>query len=229
MQTTKKKILILGDSFADPNDGNITPDFVCYYHELAKNYNITNFGLASSNLPHSYRLYQIHKADYDKVIVMVTAPGRIKLPEIGKLLLNEVNDYHRKTEFLPNLWTVQGLKKQNQFNTTSAQKILSAAEDYFIYLSNEEDNMLCQDLMLEKMKDENTLLIPCFKESWASVERNLFEMSYIELTKNNQKKVFPDNRPNHFNQSNHKLLAVTLSEWIETGKFSWDQLYKTSK
>lgn len=216
------KILLLGDSFADPDHAK-KEDFVCYYHELTKHYQITNFGLTGSNLQYSYRLYQIHKNNYDKVIVMVTAPGRLRLPEIGNSLLNEMTG--AKTEFLPNLWTVRGMKLQSHYQNANAQKILSAAEDYFLYLSNAEDNMLCQDLMVEKMKNDNTLLLPCFKESWTSVEHNLFEISNLELTGNNQKKMFPDVRPNHFNVPNHRLLASALHGWIGTGQFYWNRLY----
>lgn len=222
MISAEKKILLLGDSFADANHAK-KKDFVCYYHELATKYRITNFGLSGSNLPYSYRLYQTHKNDYDKVIVMVTASGRIRLPELGNLLLNAKSN--AKTEFLPNLWTVRGMKSQSDFQDSNAQKILAAAEEYFLYLSNAEDDMLYQDLMVERMKDDKTLLIPCFKESWTSVERNLFEMSIIELTRNNQKKTFPDTRPNHLNERSHKLLATALDEWIETGQFYWDRLY----
>jgi hypothetical protein len=202
-------ILILGDSYSD--DSSQCVDTVSWVQTLAQHHTVTNWSLKGSTLAWSFDLWQRHHNLYDKVVVTVTQPGR--------LCLNTTSQRCLGLNFLPNLRTIEYLLPRAQFKNPVAQRILTAARDYYAMIYSAKEAEIIHNALLSLMINPLTLLIPCYDNSLVNTDLvSLFTVGEKELT---VPRTDLDTRCCHLNQTNHNLLAQAVLSWIETGHFDW--------
>ena len=196
------KIGIFGDSFAywKLND---TPT---WSEILNEQYEVTNYGAHGSNLYWSIGNFLQHKHKFDKIIFIVTLPGRLLIDP----------DPNTSPCHLPNIDTAMSLL--NQMSDPATRAMISAAIDYFKYLDSASYNEYIHKLMYNDLcshKTDNTLIIDF------SV---LSSITSMENTAIGLPSVMPEDvietRNCHLTPSNNKIFADVVDNWITTGDFN---------
>jgi hypothetical protein len=230
--TTKLRIGIFGDSYADERASvdlsafeNGRLPWGRYLRQLT-DHDITNFALAGSSLQYSAKLFLENYKDFDKVIFVVTFPGRFYLstPDIDPglrhianldHLFSKISEYKEYIKL--RVWDCTTPKLEK------AMPYLSALRDYYLYLYDYDQSKLFHDALFEKLENtlpkESMLILPANKEvtprKW---EQDTFsEISQLDTVPTNC--FTADNRENHLNDANNKLLARKINHWIDTGEF----------
>lgn len=211
------KIAIFGDSFADVDAAvdfawNINDTLKrSWYNILSKEYRIDNFAKSGSGLFYSYDQFCKVHSDYDKIIFLITAHGRIYANSI-KEHLSGFDHILRCYE------NSQGEK----------QKVYASALNYLIYIQNDEESMTFHRLMIEdiKRKRNDALLISCFNQDRSLIDTScsLHDISLLDIKHYDLKNDWPslDKRACHMNDENNKIFAKLLEDWVLTNNFSMD-------
>ena len=202
------KIGIFGDSFAILKL-NPTPTWV---EILSEKYDITNYAFTGSNLYYSVSEIKKHHENYDKIILVVTEPSRIKVAkwvpiDIGKQFI------------------IKGIDKNflDKDNLTKYEKLVwEASNQYFTYLQDTEYDRYIQGLMLNdliKLRSD-IILIPAFLNSWYNVNgasmANIFhkENTAWGLDAISIVEQYNDSRNCHMTAENNSIFADKADTWI---------------
>ena len=224
------KIGVFGDSFANLKlRENPTPTWVDILNEK---YNVTNFGESGSNLYYSVNKFKEEQHRFDKIIIVVTVPGRLQLPNWIETLGN--TNYRYAT----NLSNVENqLDRWHNLNTfdkdhlkinSNLIKAFEAARDYFIYLDNKLYNNFIQKLMIEEVLRcrSDTIMIPVDVYSFGdgSTMTTLSDIYKKELQAWNENdhsihnkmidEAIIDVRNCHLTVENNVILAEKVEEWL---------------
>jgi hypothetical protein len=212
------KIGIFGDSFGD--DSNLWPDpysgvgpsWIDYLRN--QNIEIDNYSCGGASLFYSYQRFISTYKEYDKVIFLVTGPGRISVPESDQ-----------REEFF-NLTSVE---KHLENCVDFKRKIkLNAILNYFIHVKNDTFDNLVHKLLIEDIlkKHGDMLAIPCFAHSGIDNQIPLIAIPRFEADFWNMEEVMPwsdteyDARKGHMCEENNLMLGQEIYNWVKTGNYN---------
>ena len=212
------KIAIFGDSYAD--DYNLWPhrytDVGLGWPDYLRSQNIEvdNYSLGGTSLYYSYQKFILKYQEYDKIIFVVTHPGRISVP-VGNQEENYVNAA-----------LVENALK-NCFDFERKIK-LAAIRDYFIYVKNDKFDNLVHKLLIEDIskKHKAALIIPCFPNSGIDNQIPLIDISHFEAKFWNLSDPIPwsdtvrDARKCHMCEENNLMLGQEIYNWVKTGNYN---------
>jgi hypothetical protein len=213
------KIAVFGDSFGDdytlwPNPySGVGPSWVEYLQN--QNIEVDNYASGGTSLFYSYQKFILTYQEYDKVIFLVTHPGRITVP-----LGHKTEDYYNITSVENKLKECFDFEKKIRLN---------AIRDYFIYVKNDAYDNVVHKLLIEDIlkKHKDTLLIPCFHNSGINNQRALFNISHFEANFwNFEDTILPnrdevyDARKCHMCEENNLVLGQEIYNWIKTGNYN---------
>jgi hypothetical protein len=212
------KIGIFGDSFGD--DYNMWPDpysgvgpsWIDYLRN--QNIEIDNYSCGGSSLFYGYQKFISTYQEYDKIIFLVTTPGRISVP-IG----NATEEF----------FNVTSVEKQLKYCFDFERKIkLNAICDYFMYVKNDTFDDLVHKLLIEDILKKHTdmLVIPCFAHSGIDNQIPLIAIPRFEAEFWKMKEIMPwsdteyDARKGHMCEENNLMLGQEIYNWIKTGNYN---------
>ena len=214
------KIGIFGDSFADDYNlwpshfEGVGPSWIEYIRD--QDIEVDNFSFGGSGLYYSYEKFISNFQKYDKIIFLVTTPGRISLEHN-----EEYGHWYSLTQVQKELKTCFEYNKNVRLN---------AVYSYFKYIKNNNFDNLVQDMLIERIsKTHNSMLmIPSFdhsriQELMPFVKISEFEASFWNLTDvlpNNEN--LHDARKCHMCEENNLMVGEEIFNWIKTDKFNLD-------
>lgn len=212
------KIGIFGDSFGDRGQGinGYSPETAtskAWPTYISEEFDITNHCISGSSLYHSAKLFLETHHLYDKIIFLVTEPGRIEVvPAFRANLIPHRIAHYEQAALLAE---------------ETNNHIYKVAADYFVYFSNFEKESMFHYALLEKLKHtrtENVLFLPCFRLSFDEPDRNndeLFEISNLD-TINAEAMKYGDTRHCHLSDKNNFIFAQKIKKWIQTNIWEYD-------
>ena len=144
-----KKIIIFGDSFADPQERNDeNPNVTTWYESLGSDYDITNHALSGTGPHYSFKEYykfitelygkvsinEIKKEDYINIFLL-SGEDRIHFPNMGPAEMSHVNwDFDKRVSW----WAENSsLKKQKATYMDMGKQVLIKA--YYEFFRSEID------------------------------------------------------------------------------------------
>ena len=212
------KIAVFGDSFGD--DYNLWPDpylgvgpsWIDYLRN--QNIEIDNYSCGGASLFYGYQRFISTYQKYDKVIFLVTSPGRISVPK------------GNQAEEFANLTSVENhLKNCVDFETKIK---LTAIRDYFTYVKNDTFDEVVHRLLIEDIsrKHKDTLMIPCFAHSGIDNRIPLVAIPRFEADFWKMEEIMPwgntvyDSRKGHMCEENNLMLGQEIYNWVETGNYN---------
>lgn len=234
-----ENILILGDSFADATS--------CWPHRFSDvgpgwtellaqhdSYNITNLAVGGSSFYYSYKNFIENHSNFDRVVFLVTHPGRISL-DIPNLTNYSSARHHSGLDSL------SSLKKLANYDKIALDYI-NALEDYFLYIQNHDYDVYCQWTFIEHIQrlKPNTILIPCFNNSLPNIlgdpmseigHKEIASVFNIEFThsifKNLANQGLNDARKCHMCEENNYIFYLEVLKWMNGEPVSIDlSVYK---
>jgi hypothetical protein len=214
------KIGIFGDSFADDYNmwpshfEGVGPSWIDYIRN--QNIEVDNYASGGSGLYYSYEKFISSFEKYDRIIFLVSTPGRITISKNGEyghwFSLNQVEkelaacfDYEKKVR-------------------------LNAIYSYFKYVKNDQFDNLVHDMLIERIlkTHDKVLMIPSF--GWSRIQEltpfvsiSEFEAAFWNLTEvlPNDKNLY-DARKCHMCEENNLMVGEEVFNWIKTDKFNID-------
>jgi hypothetical protein len=207
-------IRIFGDSFADPMTKHLA-----WTEILCKNYGHTveNFAVACSSLFYSYQQLIKNIIGCDLVIFVATHSGRLYYPDSvqirGICNLNSVKNYIKNTHVM----------------SSQEQKIFNAAEQYYLYLSDDDFNQFVHKQIISEIyklcneHNKTLILIPAFFENIKLQQNCIFKTSLFEITQKELYTTFNSieykyqekpTRPCHMSLKNNSILAMLINDII---------------
>lgn len=194
------KVGIFGDSFAANRIGNDTKSWVDI---IAEKYKVTNYAQAGTSLFYSISLFEQYQHTFDKVIFVVTSPGRILL-----------DNFNNKSLSISGLGHSESLISRT--TDLVELKTLHAVCDYYLYVQNYNFEKYVHRLMTEQIKRTrpDTVLIPAGDKL-----DDIFvgaSMCDIETKENNAwggERVI-DTRHCHMTAENNAIFAIKVEEWL---------------
>ena len=212
------KIGIFGDSFGDdynlwPNPySGVGPSWVDYLrnHDIE----IDNYSCGGTSLFYSYQRFISTCQNYDKVIFLVTAPGRISVPS---------------GQFAEEFFNVPSVETQLKLCFDVNRKIkLNAIRDYFMYVKNDTFDNLVHKLLIEDIsnKHKDTLIIPCFAHSGIDNQIPLIDIPRFEAAFWKIEEIMPwsdteyDARKCHMCEENNLMFGKEIFNWAKTGNYN---------
>lgn len=212
------KIAVFGDSFAFKAPGNTTPNWVD--HVRAKYTTVDNYSLSGSSLFYSIQHFYKNHCKYDKILFVVTTPGRILLPTF-------ISD-NLGTNSIPGiatieLWIKRTQKEIDTGNTKNKFKleVYQAIKNYFYYVKNHEYDVHVHDLMVDDIIKQrpDVILIPAFKDSHKKYanETTMHDISKKEEFAWNLEYNLDgrDSRNSHMTVENNAIFAEQAIKWIQ--------------
>jgi hypothetical protein len=161
-----KKLLIIGDSFADCAGWGVHwPEVGISWTEMLNQnpeYQVTNLAQGGSSFYFSYKNFIGNYKNFDQIICCVTNPGRISVDIPG---LTHPSQSHMRHH--TGLMSVDYIRKRISKNDVIANEYLDAIEDYFLYIQDHDYDTYAQWTFVEYMKKlcNNIIIIPCFFDS----------------------------------------------------------------
>jgi len=203
------KIGVFGDSFAILKL-NPTPTWVDI---LSEKYDVTNYAVTGSNLYYSINEIKKHHDQYDKIILVVTEPGRLKVADHIPLGLSQ--------QF------INGPLDQKYIHRKSLNEyerlVWEAANQYYSCLQDDDYERYIHNLMLTEIKTirPDIVLIPAFLNSWYNVSGGT--MIYIYHKENTAWNFdsttvvtqYTDNRNCHMTAENNAIFANKVEKWLD--------------
>ena len=208
------KIGVFGDSFAALKfEKNTTLSWVDI---LSKKYDITNFSLTGSSLFYSVQKFKSFHQDYDKIIFLVTSPGR---------LLLEYQPYFKRPEDvnITSLSTTEYCYNNLINHPTTHEndmmlKIYKAALDYFKYIKNDEYDRYIHNLMVTDIVNtrSDAILIPVTRDSLKLYKNVMDEIKIMEMKEWGLSpfSTFADFRNCHMTEENNAIFATKVEKWL---------------
>ena len=208
------KIAIYGDSFgANPigvKDYSLYPHIKeSWWELLAHKYDLTNYCEWSASLLFSLNQFTHTHEQYDKIIFLVTHPGRITI--------RDKEQYRHFVNYEYSTFWNKDAKKENW------SEILEAVLSYYKFIDNSEYSNLQHYAYLNYIKSirDDVFLIPCFDHSF----KNNFslcdifdkEQRYWNINYNVEKL---DIRKGHLTNPNHNILFGVFDNLIQNNTLS---------
>lgn len=216
------KIGIFGDSFGD-KASNVpeTETSKAWASYIGQEFDTDNHCACGSSFYYSANLFLKTHHMYDKIIFLITLPGRIEVahPFAENIMPNRIANFGHATSLV---------EEFSMGNGHLNDKIYQAAVDYFLYFHNFEQDCFFQYAAIDKLKNvrkENILFLPCFLHSVEEVNRKndeLFQITSLDEKDSALKKSgrINDHRHSHFNDQNNIIFAKNIKNWILNGV--WD-------
>jgi hypothetical protein len=208
------KLGIFGDSYATALN-NPTPGWV---NIIAEKYDVTNFAMSGSSLYYSAELLKQHHAEFDKIILVATQPGRLEITDTSLY-----DTQFPKERFIGNYTTVEQLiiyeSKKTQPNNNRL-RLLNVCKDYFLYLQHYQYEKYVQTLIINDVKTlrPDLILISGFPESYIpeSTENNMFAITQKEDAhwSHSYRYKLRDFRNCHMTAENNVIFADKMIAWI---------------
>jgi hypothetical protein len=232
----KQTLLILGDSFADTREG--CPDYTgkswTTLLEESNDYTVVNKAAGGSSLYYAYTQFnQLHEK-FDKMMLVVTHPGRLYCPIIGGCSCSGAASHHSS------IFSVERnkdrIKKHHPHNIAAIQQ-LDAIKDYFLYIQDYSKDQEMDLLMLDdiKRKRADIILVPAFRQSryrpkqdptsWLDQISDM-EMKHYGITHDNLRTIngYYDCRKSHMSERNNQILYEKSLKWLKGDPVKFDVL-----
>lgn len=204
-------IAIYGDSFADYKHASNNKKTWMHFLEDKLNSKITCFANSGSGLYFSVKKYLETNQNFDKIIFVVTIPGRLYVPQVGTTNVHISNIVRAR------------FVSENSRNLTE-KNIYSAALNYLLNIQNYEEELFKHYCMLDRIiRSDSLLLVPVCSESlecYSGTTLNdvsLIDSEHYDIDQN----LINDLRCCHMNQRNNEIFADKIYEWIISGKFNF--------
>jgi hypothetical protein len=223
------KIGVFGDSYGhtfDLTEFEKYNNAVSWTDILSKKYEVTNFGVPGSSVYFSFREFNTHHSQFNKVIFLATEPGRLTFEigsEIKNPLLSPIFKRHCNAYATADYYSK--VFNDSRFPEDSAR--INAAKEYFLWILNRKEQNEYKQLMLDKIKNVRPdALIMQPAESSNSIEHKLIpcllDISNIEVEyfgKGSFQELmdqgYSDARPCHLTREDNKMFADKICNWIE--------------
>jgi hypothetical protein len=200
------KIGVFGDSFA-ALQRNTTLSWVDI---LAEKYSVTNHAIVGSNLYYSVEEFKKHHSNYDKIIFIVTQPGRLRASKVLPLDI----DQQFIQRFIFNF--------SHGLEASKYQKLAwEAANQYYLYLQDINHDRYIHNLMLKDIKEirPDIILIPGFLDSWYGADHAMFrivlkENTAWDLGQSTIIENYKDLRNCHMIAENNFIFAEKAKQWL---------------
>jgi hypothetical protein len=214
------KLGIFGDSFvAGKMNKNLS-----WVEIISRKYETVGVhGLSGTNLYYSIENIKKYHEQYDKIILVSTLPGRLKLATY-------VSNIDPKTPYMASISVVEVLKAQELKKANPDQirlRELDAAYNYFIFLQDLQYEQYIHYLMLDDVKllRPDIIIINGFEES--SRDKNNPSNNIDSITKKENKHWgfdsgwiswnttnLVDTRNCHMTDENNIIFASKVEQWI---------------
>jgi hypothetical protein len=203
------KVAIYGDSHAACIFERSINDDISYVEMLYHKYDIKNFGQGGSSLFYSYNLFLKTEKHFDKIIFLITTPGRIYL-----------NPFDHPT-IHPNHLHITGINQAEWYTeiySDENKKVFQSVKDYILYVQNMQQEQMFHELMTQNIKRlrPDALIIETTK--FASGKDTDFNFWNIDEIAANIFAEFNDFRHCHMSKEKHIILYEMIEENIKTGK-----------
>jgi hypothetical protein len=206
------KVAIYGDSHAAGIFEKSVNDDISYVEMLYHKYDVRNFGAGGSSLFYSYDQFLKTEEQYDKIVFLVTVPGRLYL-----------NPDNHRTIQPSHLHVARGINQidwyiENYSNSMENKKVFQTIKDYFLYVQNMEQELAFHKLMIQDIKRlrPDALIIETTK--FASGKDTDFSFWNIDEIAADIFAKFQDFRHCHMSKEKHIILYEMIEENIKTGK-----------
>lgn len=208
-------IAIFGDSFASYlSSVNPAPSWCqllnCKYKK------IDNYSEPASSLYFSVSKFLEHHTKYDKVIFLITAPGRLTLPDNSTFVDSYGNPIRHVTA--ESAIRVSTAERNGWTYPKPTMQMFKIATEYFTHIQNDNYDEYTHALMISHIKAvrPDALFIDCFK--------TIFPMTQLENAHygiDDNASDYLDVRNCHLTSKNNMMLACAVETWIDTGVFSY--------
>ena len=235
-----KKILIFGDSFADPtsNDGKKFQQDTAWYEFLSSDYDITNYGICGTGPHYSFKEYydfiqkfMTHEYEDYIVIFFLSGEDRIHYPNTNPRDTSDINwDFQKKESWFYENTTQKDTKIYYDAFKSEIDFFFLTMHDELLWSNIKNIGFLYMNSLLLNMKT----IVYCtygrksLSTSWyqkyisrlynSNFYIHPFEMGYISSEefkdRNEDNYDFMDHRRNHLSQQNHKVLYENIKKII---------------
>lgn len=194
---------VFGDSFASGYNPSSWTNILQHKYR----YQVRNFAHDATSLFWSFKELVRHIADCDTVIFVVTNWGRLFYPD---------------TRY--NVCNLASIKNPSDTKLPNQKEIYHAAEQYFLYLDNDEFNLFVHDQIISAIKalckqhQKRLILIPTHKRDIP--HQNIFQGTLLDITLEELKTQFNNTnmpqermtRANHMTVENNLILSNMIDE-----------------
>lgn len=221
-----RKLLIIGDSFADVGPVHFH-DSPAWTSILAKEsgYKVINKGIGGGSMYYAVRNFNWCEAECEKIILVVTTPGRLYCPIPAAHPADESSSHHTQNLFYNELWK-QKLDKTHP-GYLSGVRTLDAISAFYTYVYNFEEYDYYHKLMLNDIvtRRPDTIVVPgCFPIGIPGSQNpmSLWNISDMELKHYglNHDSISgfdarTDIRRCHMSAENNRIVAEQAKEWLK--------------
>lgn len=221
------KLLIIGDSFADPGPRQFhpSPSWTTIL-EKESGYQVVNKARGGSGLYYAIKCFNDLQENFDKILLTVTNPGRIYVPILGSKFTNQDHSIHHHTQntFYNEVWK-QELDKSDK-DYIIGLKTLDAISAYYAYVYNFEEQRYYHKLMLDDLKRRRPDIIfvpalfpalpnqtnPVCLNDISEMELKHYGLTYEHI---NGFDLRTDIRRCHMSVENNRILAEKAKGWLK--------------
>jgi len=216
-------IAIFGDSFACSRKFNLQPSWIDI---ISDKYNkVVNYAMGGSSLYYSMNFFEKHHFHYDRIIFVVTCPGRMMLPPWPSL---GIEPGHRNIPGLPHteMLIKHALEEYPDIENHTQLKhrlvIWQALADYFKYVQFDDFDNYIHNLMFDRITQlrPDAIVIPSFKTSHSSF-KDKTSMCDIQKKEDHAWNFLggiiagaKDFRNCHMTSKNNEIFAGKVEEWL---------------
>ena len=237
-----KKILIFGDSFADPtsNDGKKFQQDTAWYEFLSSDYDITNYGICGTGPHYSFKEYydfiqkfMTHEYEDYIVIFFLSGEDRIHYPNTNPRDTSDINwDFQKKESWFYENTTQKDTKIYYDAFKSEIDFFFLTMHDELLWSNIKNIGFLYMNSLLLNMKTivyctygRKSLSTSWYQKYISRLYNSNFYVSPIELAivaeeefkdkdKYRSNYDFQDERRNHLSQQNHKVLYENIKKII---------------
>lgn len=220
------KVGIFGDSFAMPGSGGNLRNFTLSWPEIiAQKYDTSFNAKPGSCLLHSVKKLKEFHSKYDKIVFVVTNPGRFEFNQYVESHCNKKFEweYLRRVQGLFSIeQTLSRLDIEHPDLDPVIKEAWLSALSYFKYIQEEEDDTYFHNLMLDDIKRTrpDVILIPGFPDSFPD-QKPVASMFSIQVMENEHWGLTSGGatRPNdirkcHMTAENNEIFANNVFKWL---------------
>jgi len=214
------KIAIFGDSFAAPlHKFKKDIGLKSWADHLAEKYDITNYAVEGSSLYYSVKKFISVNQLYDKIIFVITLPGRLYLNE------NPILEQHNH-EHISSLALAEHMYNyyKDSVDTVSIEftTVAQAAIQYFTHIQRINYERFVHNLQIDYIKSirPDIILLPAFTDSYHFDINNicLYDITELEHAHWGIPRDYGspgDYRRCHMSKENNLILANLADRWLQ--------------